>query len=94
MTASRSGASRGLWALRLMPAALCVQALLWALPGTAQAPQEDDSDPPAQRAAEAPIPDGEGPSVDSMADVEQALEAYEASEQISEDAAVSFPVDI
>jgi hypothetical protein len=56
-------------------------------PGIAQTDSER-----AEQGAE--LPAGERPSVDAMADVERAMEAYEASEQISEDAAVSFPVDI
>ena len=58
--------------------------LLIAIPGAAQPEPEDPNAPAAEAAAETiaePIPD-------------TPLEDYEASEQISEDLSVSFPVDI
>jgi hypothetical protein len=77
-------------------AAAGLQTVLWAQPGSAQTGAERTADESVrERAPEnLDVPAGEGPSVEAMADVERAMEAYEASEQISEDAAVSFPVDI
>ena len=55
-------------------------------PVQAQEAQESDEAAPEPRAEEAPLDDaGEGDAL---------LEDYEASEQISEDLSVSFPVDI
>lgn len=62
-----------------------------ALAQPAEAP--DPNSPLSESAAEAPVePTADESSIDAQAG--QAFEDYEASEQISEDLSVAFPVDI
>ena len=70
-------------------------ALLVALAAAAPMPRAQTAAPQDDTAPDAALEDGQAADEsDTVTDDERPLEDYEASEQISEDLSVSFPVDI
>lgn len=87
--------NRVLKALWILPAALALALFTGALSAQAQDADTEAQSPSAETEQVPQDPDGDARDTSAEIDLpERSVDDYEASEQISEDLSVSFPVDI